>query len=421
MNFLFEGDVLANPNPTVVIVNRNYPPRAGITGASACELGRFLEDQYKINVKVITCNSRYDGNQSGIEPVGEIESIPSWYNGKNNLLRLATSFVESFRLLWAARKTQSDYMIVMTDPQFLSFWASILIKQDQSWIYWAMDVYPDAFAGGGLVSPDNWIYRKVHQQAYRNAPDHLISLGDQQTDFLCRQYGSEIESTVLPCGVFHRRTEGRMPEWKIKNRNKILLGYCGNLGKAQSTEFLKSVIKDFDRERFHLVLSVYGAKSDEILEFASQYADEITVVPAVPRNQLSMIDVHLVSLLDSWIDLCVPSKAVSAVCARSSILFVGSEQCDTWEMLGDAGWRVDPTVALEKGIAETLSQIDADSLKLKKRRASQVARDLQKTTEVGMHQLGQLISGRPAPRHGITTGDSNAPIEMPISNSTGSV
>jgi len=54
--------------------------------------------------------------------------------------------------------------------------------------------------------------------------------------------------------------------WRKKQKDKIVLGYCGNLGEAHSVDFLMAVVENIDPERFHLVLTVYSAKSNRFLE-----------------------------------------------------------------------------------------------------------------------------------------------------------
>ena len=228
--------------------------------------------------------------------------------------------VESIRLVWKAKRLCGSPTIVMTDPPFLSTLASILLGR-RNWALWSMDIYPDAYVANNLVSERNVFYRLLLRIVYRRAPTFLIALGPLQAKYLIERYRRTIPTVILPCGVFQAHAESNRPDWKTKNAGKIILGYCGNLGEAHSPEFLKAVIDHLDPRRFHLVLSVYGAKSKEVLDYLGDNRLGITVVDCVSRQQLGCIDIHLVSLLSRWAHVCVPSKAVSAVCSGSCFLF----------------------------------------------------------------------------------------------------
>ena len=373
-------------------MNRNYPPRSGITGESACKLARYLEATGKVKVSVISSSSNYAGGSDQLEPVGEVRLIRSWYNGKNKILRLFSSFLESYFLIRTARSTKPDRVIVMTDPPFLQFWAALLLKRNCLWTLWSMDIFPDAFVSSNLVKPSNWGYRFLQYLTYRSAPESLIALGSLQAKYLKDAYRESIESVaIVPCGVQENQERGAAePAWRKDNPGKILLGYCGNLGEAHSVEFLKQVIDHFDSARFHLVLSVYGVKSHEILEYALTRKNGISIIPSVEREQMRFIDIHLVSLLKNWSHVCVPSKAVSAVCSGSPILFYGSPDCDTWKMLGFGGWLIrqsDLEHDISKAVQYYLDSIDHESLEAKKRDVSTVASALLETHELGYQCL----------------------------------
>ena len=70
-----------------LILNRNYPPGAGITGASANELAEYLTMQ-GVKVEIITTHGLYAGAGSRKAVFGQVHYVPAFYNGKNKLMRL---------------------------------------------------------------------------------------------------------------------------------------------------------------------------------------------------------------------------------------------------------------------------------------------------------------------------------------------
>jgi glycosyltransferase involved in cell wall biosynthesis len=380
----------------IAIVNRNYPPRVGVTGESACRLARHLETHSNARVTVVSCRSEYAGGGSQLEPEGEVRTIRSLYDGKNKVLRLLSTFVESYLLIRAARSTKPDHVIVMTDPPFLQFWAPFLLSGKCPWTLWSMDLYPDAFVSSKLVKPNNLIYRILKRWTYRKAPDSLIALGPLQEQYLKTAYQEPIKTTaVVPCGVYAKRDQlPPEPAWKTENAGKILLGYCGNLGEAHSVQFLKQVINHFDPKRFHLVLSVYGVKAHEILSHAETKKDGITIVPRVERDQLSFIDIHLVSLKKNWSHVCVPSKAVSAICSGSPILLYGTPDCDNWKMLGFGGWLIRQSSdqnEVSQAVSNFLNSIEQETIESKKLDAASVAAVLRDMVDFGYFQVARNL------------------------------
>ena len=379
----------------IVIINRNYPPRTGVTGESACVLARWLQENLGYRVSIVTVRSNYAGGGSKLDPVGEVHEIASWYDGKRKLLRLCSTFIECFLLVLKARRLKADSTIVMTDPSFLSSWASVLLGRKRHWGLWSMDLFPEAFVASKLVTDRNIFYRFLFWLVYRCPPRYLIALGDLQARYLQECYGAEIPTAILPCGVYDATTVADPPDWKTENSNRIILGYCGNLGEAHSVDFLQSVIRNMDPEKFHLVLTVYGAKSESFLQQLDDSQDGVSLIGSVSRPQLGFIDVHLVSLLGRWANVCVPSKAVSAVCSGSSFLFYGIEQCDNWEMLKDAGWLVPQTSDIDQmdaAVSAILDSLSEQSLESKKTAARDIARNLLDSESHAFSQIGALVT-----------------------------
>ncbi|MEM9412128.1 MAG: hypothetical protein AAGA30_13510 [Planctomycetota bacterium] len=378
-------------NQHVVIVNRNYPPRKGVTGESACLLAESLNQNPNLKISVVTVRSNYAGGGSSMEPVGEVHEIVSFYDGKQKILRLFSGFLESALLIWKAKRLRGTVTIVMTDPVFLSAIAAVLLR-NKNWALWSMDLYPDAFISSNLVQPTNPLYRLLHWIVYRSPPQFLIALGKLQADYLNQQYRAKIPNTILPCGVFQPASNVPYPAWKKLNQDKIILGYCGNLGEAHSVDFLKFVLKHLDPKKYHLVLSVYGAKAQRFLDQVDAQQSGITMIDGVSRQQLCLIDIHLVSLLTKWSHVCVPSKAVSAVCSGSAFVFYGTQNCDNWDMLGEAGWLIDEADAtnLDSNVKNLLGQIDHTELQSKKTAARKIGEMLNDQVIQAFSRIGEM-------------------------------
>ena len=322
----------------LTIVNRHYPPNVNITGENAWDLANYLIAHHQIDVAVIHISRSYEGGGNKRTPVGEVHSIKTIYEGNNKILRYLSSILDGYNLIHKAAKLNHGPVIVMTSPPLLPMWASkILGKKNIEWILWSMDLFPEGFAASNEINDTNFLYKYALTQTYKNAPDKIIALGPQQKKVLDKKYNKDIEHVILPCGVFLDQNKiDTIPSWKT-HTDKIYLGYIGNCGNAHSVNFIKAVIDEVNTEKFHMILAVYGIKAEELKAYAKDKPG-ITIMQSIPRNELHHIDVHLVTLVNSWTHIAVPSKAVSSVCSGASILFCGNKESDNWVLLHEAGW-----------------------------------------------------------------------------------
>jgi hypothetical protein len=374
---------------TVNIINRNYPPNPGITGESAAELAAFLKEK-GLRINVIHVDAEYQKNGQALKPIGNSYPIKTFYNGKNKFLRLFSNLYESIRLLRKSRSLKPTLTICMTEPPLLSVCAAMMLPKKEKWILWAMDLYPEALSAGKIITMDHWIYKMVDSVVKKNKPDHIIALGDHQANYLKSKF-SDLDVTVLPCGIYDLPPGSfSRPHWACEEK-KIILGYCGNLGEAHSDEFVFSVINNLNPAKHKLILAVYGSKAQKVLQYAKG-KPAVEIVEFVKRSELGYIDVHLASLHDDWVNVCVPSKTVSSVCSGSAFLYYGKNDSDNWQLLKEAGWLLsnESTDDLEVGVAALLDQITT-SIPEKKRAAGYVADRLHKMKKDAFERIYSKI------------------------------
>ena len=325
--------------PNIHIVNRYYPPNPAVTGEDASKMAMHLLDRLAdVTVTIDYIDTPYLGGGSHVKPIGNLAALRPVYRGRNKILRFLGNFVEGYRLIKNALAT-ADIIISLTDPPLLNYWSgSLCKKKGVPWIYWSLDLYPDAFASAGLVSKNNPFYRYFADSFGENAPDLFIALGREQARFIRKNFSHDVPAVILPCGIHNEPVSKTRPEWR-KEEGKIYFAYAGNLGEAHSHEFLIDFIRCLDPVKHRCILALYGSGASSVLREVKDNP-AVEIVSAVQRKDLYCIDVHLVSLRPDWTHVCVPSKAVSAVCAGKTILFNGSEGADTWQMFHDAGWLV---------------------------------------------------------------------------------
>jgi len=377
---------------SVTIVDRNYPPNKSVIAESASDLAKFLLGK-GIDVNIVTTDGGYQGGGAEGEVVGNIYRISSVYSGKQKLLRLLSSLVEGFFLIRKAKKINKGTVIVMTSPPLLNFWASILFKKKQiPWIYWSMDIYPQAFVASNLVKEGNWVYKYLYKKTYDYAPIAKIALGKIQSAFLDKEYGKKIPEAILPCGVFlHNKKDVseklEQPSWK-NDDSKIYLGYIGNLGEAHSVSFLKNIIDHIDIDKHRVIFVLYGSKAHLVIDYIKvKNNPAIHLLDYLPRKQLKYIDIHLVSLNPDWVNLCVPSKLVSAVHQQSIFLFNGIRDCDSWQYLQRAGWLIESNEKQEASVVKFLNNISHKKMADKKQECVDMSKMMEEVTIKGYEDI----------------------------------
>jgi hypothetical protein len=371
---------------TVNIINRY---QTGITGDSAAELALyFCEAGFYVNM--ICADAAYSTSENAKQVVGTVHKIRTFYNGKNKHLRLLSSLCEGFFLVKKSKKLDSDITICMTDPPLIHTWASILLKH-KKWILWAMDLYPDAFVADRLISTNNLLYKIIDRLTTKNIPQYIIALGSVQKEYLKNKYREKSIFFSLPCGIFNsiKKNIEEIPGW-VANDGKILLGYCGNLGEAHSLKYLCAIIDNLDESKFKLILSIYGSKADRLKKYI-QGKKGIELVAFVSRANLKYIDIHLASLNKEWVNVCVPSKTVSSVCAGSAFLYYGAEYSDNWVLLKDAGWLISGDEDVNEGVKRFFANFRYEELLSKKMAAQNLAEKLIDEKKTTFEKLTKTI------------------------------
>jgi len=358
-----------------VILNRNYPPLSGVTGHSAAELADFLISR-NIEVHIVSVCGSYEGGGLDKEKVGRTHIISTLYSGRQKILRLFSNLIEGFLMIRKALSLDVKFAICMTDPPLLNLWAALFFKKNNiSWVYWSMDLYPEAFYAAKLVSENNIIYRYIYTKIKQAPPKYLLALGNLQLEYIIKKYGWNVPGVVLPCGITSSY-QAPPPIWSQASKNKLVLGYVGNLGEAHDANFVYEVIRQIDESKHIFVLSIYGTKAAWLFNLVKHHPGVI-VINSIPQSELGYIDVHLVTLKPNWNHICVPSKAFSAVSKLSTILFCGDEFCDNWRMLEACAWRIDPSENLQEDIEKWFFMLTKASILLRKENAKGIIKNLQ--------------------------------------------
>ncbi|MEI6986389.1 MAG: hypothetical protein WCK65_09680 [Rhodospirillaceae bacterium] len=333
------------PPVKIAVINRFYPPDPAPTGRAAQSLVQSLTTELPgCEITVYTTRGVYDRRPTAGQAAAGVSlvTIPALYQGKQPILRLLSSVVEGLRLAYLATR-RADLVISLTDPPLLSFWVALFVRRSGcAWIEWVMDVYPDFLVAARVVKPNNPIYLWLWRLACGHRPNRIIALGEPQLAYLHRTRGMATPGFILPAGVL---PAGALPEPApiLATSGLVRLAYAGNLGDAHCPELVARLIERATDRGFHFDVSVHGSRA-KWLRRRLAGRSMVRWHDFLAQDQLAEADCHLVTLSAAATWLCVPSKAVSAVCMARPVIFAGSADADSWAMLGQtgllAGWLI---------------------------------------------------------------------------------
>ncbi len=323
----------------IAILNRFAPPDGAPTAIAAAELARDLAAALpRAEIALYASRASY-GAAPVAGPDFPTHRVASLYAGKWPPARLIASLLEG-RALASRAAREADLVISLTDPPLLSLWTAAACRRwNRRWIEWTHDRYPEFFAAAGLVSERHPLYRLLARRDAGLRPDAVIGLGAGQLAHLAARRGPLPPALILPVGLTPLPAGPPPFVPPPAPDTPLTLAYAGNLGEAHDPAALAAIVGRADPARFRFDFAVSG-------RHAAGLRRRLDSHPAVRWHErlatadLAAAAAHLVSLSRRATHLCVPSKAVSAICLGRPLLFAGSAEADIWRDLGAAGWLI---------------------------------------------------------------------------------
>lgn len=375
----------------ITLVSRHYPPNKNINGVLANQMAEYLIRDSGAEVSVFCIDTEADGNTGSMELHGKVVRLKQKFSGSTKIGKLLNMFYDGYLLIKRSRNHPSDLVICTSSPPLLPFWASMMLSGKKKWAFWSLDLFPEGFVSAHTLKESNWIYRFLKRKTYKNAPDLLISLGEEQAKHIQKNYTHPVPAIILPAGVALEEREelesGEKPLWY--NPEIITLGYFGNIGQAHDPEFIKQLIKSSERPGFQFILSAYGIHAGEVIEFAKGFEHVQLIEKGIAQEHLKYIDIHLVTLRREWTHVAVPSKAVTAVSTGRPILFCGNEKSDNWQMFKESAWFIPEGKQMNTAIEEFLEGISRDEIVIKASRTKQLVAVLKEQVLKAYKQIGK--------------------------------
>jgi colanic acid biosynthesis glycosyl transferase WcaI len=324
--------------PSILILNRTFPPYFGATGRMACDLALHLRKQgHQVTIVTTAPQAKTDTakNLTVIRVEGDKKSN-SGFQYYRILKRMARA---------AKKLPNHDIVISMTDPPLLAHYGhKIAQKMRAKHIHWAQDIYPELFPVlGKRLSKFTYGYIEGKMHNAMKCANAIVTIGKCMAKSLT--YKSIPRRTMHVIENWPERElmvdTNTMPSTLFKDDGqKFRVLYSGTIGLAHDFDaVIKAAI--FCQKHHPEIEFVFVGKGSGLPALAQAKAknglDNVRFLPPQPPKAVKAMmqagDVHLITMQSGAAGLLVPSKFYSSSIIGRPVLFVGPEHCDLHEKI----------------------------------------------------------------------------------------
>lgn len=352
----------------IIFVNRYFYPDHSATSQLLTDLAFALAREGR-DVHVIASRQAYDNPASELpatESVNGVSITRVWTSrfGRGRLWGRAFDYLTFYiSAAWrlAAVTGKGDIVVAKTDPPLISVIAAAVARlRKATLVNWIQDLFPEiavalGVKGINLLAP---VLRWLRNVSLRSAKFNVV-LGDRMAERIIAQ-GINPEQIK----VIHNWADGNdikpvprgdnrlREEWGL--RDKFVVGYSGNMGRAHDFETVIDVATSLKEEKQIVFLFIGGGAKREWLEREARThgLNNVIFKPYQARDKLGLSlcvpDIHVISLQPALEGLIVPSKFYGIAAAGRPTLYFGDSggeiprileknRCGITVNIGDAG------------------------------------------------------------------------------------
>lgn len=373
--------------PSVLFLNRTYPPFRGATGRLLRDLARSMARE-GWQVTVITTGPASGEDYDGAVRVIRIRAAEK-PGGAFSFFRIWALMLKT-----ALRQDRPDLLVTMTDPPMLAVIGRIVSTARRTrHLHWCQDLYPDVLPALGIKLPG--FVMKALQRLSRGAlkrADRVIVIGrcmagrlggggidlpritvipnwpDAELTFPLPREG--FNGASLPDGeVYDEVLNGyRSHGEQVKHGPKFRVLYAGNIGRAHPIDTIMDAaeILGESHPEIEFVFVGDGPRHNLVArQRAQRHLDNIRLIPYQPASRLKDLmesgDVHLVSMEETARGTIVPSKLYAALAVHRPCIFLGPDRCEAAQVIEDFGCGAVIAQGDAEGLAEQIRQLRLSS------------------------------------------------------------
>ncbi len=334
-------------NTHLIFVHSLFYPDYSAGSQMLSDLAFYLAKK-GMSVSVITSRQMYDGSGDllpSYEEINNVKVFRTWsttfgrktYTGRIfDYLSLEISLI--FKLFRITKK--HNIVVLMTDPPLLNIIARPIIGfKGGKVVNWLQDLFPEVAVGAGLLKKSSLINKMITKlrNISLNRSENNIVIGHLMQDYLLKAGIDHKKvlrisnwadgSAIKPLG---RDENSIRLEWGLKD--KFVVGYSGNLGKAHDVSTFLSAIEQLQNEGHICFLFIGSGVGMRQLEkhVIENKLKNVLFKPYQPREilhlTLSVADIHWVTLEPQMEGFIVPSKIYGILSAGRPIIFLGDKE-----------------------------------------------------------------------------------------------
>jgi colanic acid biosynthesis glycosyl transferase WcaI len=344
--------------PSILFLNRVYPPGDGATGQLLADLAPELVGCGH-HVTVLTSGSMFSAPRSELATEVRVERVSGLAFTRASHWRRALSYLSLYpALLWRAlRLPRADVVVTMTDPPMLAVLGAVIQRLKGSrHIHWAQDLYPELAEELAVLPKRGFIARVLRflsSAALRRA-EAVVAVG--------RCMKARIEERGIPSGRIERISNwghagnaacgARSAESGERGlsgatfrrehglTDRFVIMYSGNLGLAHPFEAMLHAAEQL-RTVCPKALFLFVGGGPRLAWVREQVVarglDNVCFLPHQPRERLSeslaAADLHLASMLPELCGLVVPSKVYGVLAAGRPCVFLGPKESEVAQVI----------------------------------------------------------------------------------------
>ena len=339
--------------PSILFINRVYPPDSGATGRVLEHSGRgFANAGWDVTI-LATAASR---EEVGEEVRGRIRivRVGILFFKKNLIARaLGYALMIPALLLKALRLPRHDVVVTKTDPPMLAVIGPILkVTKRSRLIHWAQDLYPEVAEECGVLPKGGFLAGILRRLSTWGIQRHDLTLavGRCMADRLIARGIREESIRVVPNAGIEGDIEPVQHGASAFREahgigDEFVIMYSGNMGRAHDFATVLGAARRLQERREQKILFLFvgeGPEEQMVRRAVSeQKLGNVRFLHPQPAKALSENlgagDLHLVTMKEGMEGLVVPSKFYGVMAAARPTLFVGPKDSEVARMIHEHG------------------------------------------------------------------------------------
>ena len=323
--------------PSILFLNRVYPPDAGATGRMLRDLAQAFAGQGWA-VTVLTTGREKETVMDG----GVTVRRAGGAGGRKALRLYIAAFIRL--ALGGLRLPAHGIVVSMTDPPMLVLAGRLVARvKGARHMHWCQDVYPDLLPVLGYRFPAfalKWLARR--NVAALNAADRVVAIGRCMARALMLRGVAPDRVTVIPNWPDCELAAGAAGPDATAKKFRVL--YAGTLGRAHPVAGVLDaalLLRDTHPEVEFLFVGEGDGYAALARERTRLGLDNVRQLPRQPAATLPALmgsgDLHLIAMAPDAAGLLVPCKLYAALAAGRPVLLAGPAQSEAGMVIRDHG------------------------------------------------------------------------------------